>query len=275
MYKKLIMLIVCGGAPFCYASENRELVVGKNVGVFSVTNKRQPQQACEDRFYHGTVDGGKLCAVYDGYGGSQIAQFLTEKFPVYFAQTSGSIKDRMVKAFKDADSDEIVKNYKESGSTASVVFIKDNVAHFAHVGDSRVLLEADGKIDFVTSDHKPNRADEYVRIEDAHGIVFNERVNGFLAVSRAFGNYGIDATKNIIIVEPEYTEVTLIEKNKFLVLATDGLWDFMSNEEVVKVLQAKKSTVTDVGSFAKLLALFASSRGSRDDITVMVVDLLS
>lgn len=275
MYKKLMLLTVCGGTAFCYASEKCELVAGKNFGIFSVINKRSSQNVFEDRFYQGAVDGGNLYAVYDGHGGPEVAQFLAKNFSDYFSQTSGLMKDRMVTAFKNADNDEIIKKHKQSGSTASVVFIKDNIAHFAHVGDSRMLLEADGKIDFVTSDHKPNRADEYDRIIKENGLVFNERVNGFLAVSRAFGNYGINDSKKIIIVEPEYKEITLTEKNKFLVLATDGLWDVVTNEDVVTILKTKRSSIQGMSLFAKMLASYAVVKGSRDDITVMVVDLLS
>ena len=270
MNKRWALLIIGNAVALCCASESSQLVIQKKVGVFSAQNKRETQ---EDFFYHGDVDGGKLCAVYDGHGGQHVAKFLAEKFPIYFSQTSGFTCDRMQQAFANADKDEFVQLHKECGSTAVVVFIKDNIAHFAHVGDSRALLVAPGKVDFVTIDHLPNRADEYIRIEDAKGIVFNKRVNGFLSVSRAFGNYGLD--KRLIIATPEYTGILLTKKNNFLVLATDGLWDFVSNVDVAWLLNSNQSNVKDMSSMAEILALFAIGRGSRDNITVMVVDLLS
>jgi protein phosphatase 1L len=278
MNKQLALLFVCAATPWSYAMENNQLVREKKVGIFSVKNQRDCQ---EDFSFHGsTIDGGKLCAVYDGHGGHEVAEFLANNFHDYFSKTSGPVQQRMAEAFKNADNDEFVKLNKKAGSTASVVFIKDNIAHIAHVGDSRVVLEKDGAVGFATSDHKPNRADEYVRIEDAKGIVFNKRVNGFLAVSRAFGNYGIDDSKKIIISEPEYAERSLTPKNKFLVLATDGLWDVMNNEEVVNTLDImsygiKHLRVEDLDSFAKSLVLLAIQKKSSDNITVMVVDLLS
>ena len=270
MNRKCVLLFLSTAVAFCCASENRELVPQKNIGIFSSQNKRESQ---EDFFYHGEVDNGQLYAVYDGHGGYKVAECLAKKFPIYFSQTSGLMADRMQQAFENADKDECMELNRECGSTAAVVFIKDNVAHCAHVGDSRALLEVNGKVDFVTIDHKPDRADEYIRIDYANGIVFNKRVNGMLAVSRAFGDYGLD--KRLIIPTPEYAEVPLCKDSNFLVLATDGLWDFLSNEEVVEILNEKKSSIKDMSSLAKLLALFAVSRGSRDNITVMVVDLLS
>ncbi|SRR6266404_3933654 len=270
MNQALIFWFACSGILLCYASEHNKLVKHKKIGIFSDINKRDNQ---EDFFYHGIVDGGNLYAMYDGHGGHEIAQFLAEKFPDYLSKTLGSMEERFKATFKNIDNDEFVKLHKQCGSTASVVFIKDNIAHFAHVGDSRMLLEEDGKIDFVTSDHKPNRADEYIRIEDNNGLIFNKRVNGFLAVSRAFGDYGLD--KRLIIAEPEYRELSLTKKNRFLVLATDGLWDMVASEEVVGILCAKQSRVNDMNLLAKLLAGFAITRGSHDNITVMLVDLLS
>jgi len=275
MYKKLMVMIIFARGAFFYASENPENVLQKNVGIFSIANNRRPLGRFEHRCYYGTVEGGEMCAVYDGYGGPEIAQFLADTFPHYFSQTSGSIKERMIATFKNADNDEFVKFHKTVGSTASVVFIKDNIAHFAHVGDSRILLEGDDAY-FVTSDHRPNRADEYVRIEHAKGGVRKNRVNGILPLSRAFGSYDMDAHKKIVIVEPEYKKIELTRKNKFLLLATGGLWSVMSNDEVIKVLQTKEiMMINDVNLFAELLVRFAALKGVRHDITVMLVDLLS
>ena len=217
---------------FCGASENCEVMVEKRIGISSYQNKRDYQ---EDRFYDGTVDGGNLYAVYDGHGNDKVAHFLAENFHHYFGKTSGPMRERMVEAFKNADNDEFVQLNKKSGSTASVVYIKDNVAHFAHVGDSRALLEKDGCVAFATQDHKPMRHDEKQRIENARGYVYQNRVNGILAVSRAFGDY--DVGKNLIISEPEYAEIPLTNNHGFLVVASDGLWDKMNNEEVAAMLQ--------------------------------------
>jgi serine/threonine protein phosphatase PrpC len=271
MNTKLFVLFV-GVVPLCYAMEQERSVQFKKIGIYSIDNKRGHE--FQDRFYYGTFEGGNLYAVYDGHGNQHVAHFLAEKFPFYLSQTSGSMEERMITTFKDIDNDRFVKDHNCAGSTASVVFIKDNIAHFAHVGDSRMLLEVDGKIAFETSDHKPNRPDEHKRIIAANGIVFNNRVNGFLPVSRAFGNYNLlDEGKKMIIVEPEYAQVQLTEKNRFLVLATDGLWDVMSSEEVAQKLHDKKEDCHNMCILAKLLAMFADWRKSKDDITVMVVDL--
>lgn len=278
----LVLLLVCGGMS-CYAMELQEVIKPKKIGIFSEKNKRTHQ---EDFSYHGIVDGGHLYVVCDGHychsvgehgnderDGSIVSKFVAENFHAYFARTSGSVQKRMNAAFKAIDESEWVKQNGQCGSTAVVVFIKDNKAHVAHVGDSRAVLECGGKVGFFTRDHKPNRLDEYFRIQDAGGMIYRKKVNGFLSISRALGDYNL--SKNIIIAEPDYEEIVLEKEDTFLVLASDGLWNFVGNEEAVGILHAKRSQEQDMNVLAKMLGMFAITRNSKDNITVMLVDLLS
>lgn len=282
MNKLIIFSFLCSTVFLFHASEHNQLVASKKIGIFSEINKRKFQ---EDFFYHGVVDGGNLYAVYDGHfchetevtcedvhDGSSVARFLAEKFPIYFSKTSGPIKDRMIATCKNIDSDEFMKQHRSCGSTAAVVFIKNNIAHCMHVGNSRILLEKNGAIDFITQDHVPNNIAESLRITTNGGVIYEKRVNGFLAITRAFGDYALD--KKLIISQPDYQEIPLTKEHKFLVLATNGLWKTVANEEVIGILHAKKS-IQDMNLLAKMLAGFAIHRGSRDNSTVMVVGLSS
>src|ERR1700751_454596 len=127
MSKRFVMLIVASGISLCYAMEPERKLPQREfkVGIYSEKNIRDAQ---EDRFYCGDVDGGKMFGLYDGHGrhsGHEVAQFLVENMPHYFCQTAGAMHDRMVKTFEMIDKDKFVLS-KKCGSTASVVFIKDN-----------------------------------------------------------------------------------------------------------------------------------------------------
>ena len=271
MNTKLVLLTVFSGI-LCHAMENvHELVKPKKIGIFSEINQRKQQ---EDFFYHGIVDGGNLYAVYDGHLGPQVADFLARNFHAYFCKTSGSMRERMIQTFQNVDNDEVIKKYKHCGAAAAIVFIKDNVAHCAHVGDVRIVLESDGKVAFATIDHTPDRADEYVRIEDKKGAQFADSMKDFLILSRSFGDHGFN--KDVMIVEPDYKEIELTQQYKILALATHGLWSVMSNKEAMEKLHAKRSQgVDDMNLLAKMLGMFAIKRNSKDNITVMLIDLLS
>ena len=91
------------------------------------------------------------------------------------------------------------------------------------------------------------------------------RVQDCLAVSRAFGDASL---KRWVISEPEVTRHTLTAGCEFLVLASDGLWNKVSNQEAVDAVSRSNSP-----GCCKELVDMARGRGSRDDITVMVVDL--
>ena len=78
-----------------------------------------------------------------------------------------------------------------------------------------------------------------------------------------------------VIAEPEYAQVPLTETHRWLILATDGLWNFVSNEQAGSVVKEKAGENNSVGSLAKILVKIALDRGSKDNITVLVVDLWS
>ena len=141
----------------------------------------------------------------------------------------------------------------------------------ANLGDSRcVMVRSDGTALPLSSDHKPNRPDERLRVQAAGGQVIYAgcwRVQGDLAVSRAFGDahlkaYGVSST-------PELSELRLTSRDAYLVLASDGLWDVVDEQQCASsVLRA-----ADPLAAARALCDLASTRGSMDNITVLVVAL--
>ena len=83
-------------------------------------------------------------------------------------------------------------------------------------------------------DHKPCRPDEEERIKALGGKVVywgRWRVEGILAVSRAIGDANL---KPYVSCDPEFIERKIEEEDMYLVLASDGLWDVMRNDEVAR-----------------------------------------
>uniref|UniRef100_A0A5K0WAP3 PPM-type phosphatase domain-containing protein n=1 Tax=Nymphaea colorata TaxID=210225 RepID=A0A5K0WAP3_9MAGN len=157
---------------------------------------------------------------------------------------------------------------------------------------------------------QPERPDEMERVEAAGGKIINcdgYRVLGVLATSRSIGTLAFDYgwilaailpsltinfagdgyLKPYVISVPEVTVTNRTAKDEFLVLASDGLWDVMSNELVCRVARrclsgaAKKRLPTAEplagrtrsALAAATLAELALNRGSYDNISVVVVDL--
>lgn len=90
------------------------------------------------------------------------------------------------------------------------------------------------------------------------------RVGGVLAMSRAFGDRLL---KQFVVADPDIQVETVDKGLDFLVLASDGLWDIVPNEEAVKIV----TSVEEPEAAARLLTETAFSRGSDDNITCIVV----
>ncbi|KAF5829921.1 phosphatase 2C-like domain-containing protein [Dunaliella salina] len=168
------------------------------------------------------------------------------------------------------------------GATAVVAVVGKCHIIIAHAGDSRAVIQRGGKAESLTRDHKPDRADEAARIKAAGGrVVFSNgghRVMGMLAMSRAIGDHFL---RPYVIADPEVVCVERTPHDEVLVLATDGLWDVFSCKEATTLAircigRSKERGMSRHGACrvaASVLTKVALERGSRDNITVIVVDI--
>jgi len=123
----------------------------------------------------------------------------------------------------------------------------------ANAGDSRAILvreKEEGEVEAVdlSEDHKPNLPGERKRIYAAGGIIENGRVNRDLNLTRAIGDmrYKKDKTipqaDQIISGFPELHNESNFSKNKFLVLACDGVWDVQTSQQVATYVNSSYKT---------------------------------
>ncbi|XP_052075281.1 protein phosphatase 1F-like isoform X1 [Mytilus californianus] len=218
-------------------------------------------------------------AVFDGHAGIEAANYAAAHVPYHFVQSSAFPKDpegALKAAFKSTDEKFIVKAVRErikSGSTGVLAFIDKNKLHISWVGDSQAVLVKNGRPVTVMNPHKPERADERVRIQNLGGYVLNMggvwRVNGMLSVSRAIGDL---AQKKFISSDADVTTVDLDGTEDYLILACDGLWDVVNFDKVVQIVYEYVQSVNgELSGLAKHLVLTAKDLGSSDNITVTVV----
>ncbi|XP_058121567.1 protein phosphatase 1L [Anopheles ziemanni] len=161
-----------------------------------------------------------------------------------------------------------------AGTTALIAVIHRSKLIVANVGDSRgVMCDYKGNAIPLSFDHKPQQVREQKRIADAGGFIAFKgvwRVAGILATSRALGDYPLKE-KNLVIADPDILSFDLVDhRPQFLILASDGLWDTFTNEEAVAYVRER---LDEPHYGAKSIALQSYSRGSVDNITVLVVVL--
>eukprot|EP00210_Caulerpa_lentillifera_P009017 g8606.t1 len=131
----------------------------------------------------------------------------------------------------------------QAGATAIVAVLKGKELYVANAGDSRGVLCKATKAIALSQDHKPGLDTERLRIEAAGGFLSEiagmYRVNGNLNLSRAIGdlryksNMQLNPKDQIITAEPDIMKVMITKEDKFFVLACDGVWDVMDNQQVI------------------------------------------
>lgn len=184
------------------------------------------------------------------------------------------LKDQMLSIDKQVV-DNCKGNTDMSGSTAVIAILDGELLIIANVGDSRAVMgDQKGSTIPLSFDHKPNQLKERRRIKEAGGfITFTGvwRVAGILATSRALGDYPLKEPRKLVTAEPDVLTFSLLDhKAHFVILATDGLWDVVSNEEAVAFI-GNHIDEPDYG--AKALSLMAYHRGSQDNITTIVLNI--
>ncbi|XP_006342957.1 protein phosphatase 2C 16-like isoform X2 [Solanum tuberosum] len=265
--------------------------------------------------------------VYDGHGGSQVADYCCKRVHLALVEelklpkhdlVDGSVRDTRQVQWEKVFTNCFLKVDDEVGGKVNIDLCDDNMntssctsepiapetvgstavvavicsSHIivANCGDSRAVLYRGKEAVALSIDHKPSREDEYARIEASGGKVIQwngHRVFGVLAMSRSIGDRYL---KPWIIPEPEVMFVPRAREDECLVLASDGLWDVMTNEEACEVarrrilLWHKKNGTNSLPergqgvdpaaqAAAEYLSSMALQKGSKDNISVIVVDL--
>jgi len=237
--------------------------------------------------------GTSFFAVYDGHAGAKVAEYAGKHLHKLIIKrkeyAEGDIAAAIRNAFLELDeimkTDESLRN-ESAGSTAVTVLIKDNKLYCANIGDSRCIASIKGNVEPLSFDHKPLNPDEFKRITEAGGFVQYNRVNGNLALSRAFGDYiyknNDEKTplEQMVIPYPDVEEREITKDWEFIVLACDGIWDVMSNQEVVKYVRENIAAGLEPEEICESMMMkclapdgYMAGRGS-DNMTVVIVGLL-
>ena len=281
------------------------------------------------------LPGHALFCVFDGHGGREASQFGKDSLVEILAATSDwqryfllakqyrtptnkqlqdmtkLLQSAMTLTFVELDRELYLHHYGDKalvksspGSTAVAVLLTPFTMVCANLGDSRAIL-ARSSASSPTSvvphplsyDQTPGLETEKQRILKAGGVVVDGRVDGELAVSRAFGDFEFKELSSLMTddynaSEPDdvcqlleraqqnkvsaYPEVLVHNRedtnDRFVVLACDGVWDVASNENVVEwVTDMFQQRQNDIGKICELLLDICLGKQSQDNMTVLLV----
>ncbi|GLU21280.1 hypothetical protein SLE2022_374260 [Rubroshorea leprosula] len=261
------------------------------------------------------LDGFSFAAVFDGHAGFSSVKFLRHELyrecvvaldrgSLLKGDDCGIIRIALKGAFENADSKLLnwlgtseEEEEEESGSTATVVFIgRNNLLYVSHV------LSGSGKAEALTESHRPYGSNkgslqEIRRIREASGwlITFtcddnrfgdmqfktkkHEMLNKGVEEGRwsekYISQYVIQFNKDFVIASPDVFKVTLGSDVEFLLLASDGLWDYMNGfgSEVVTFVRNQLRQHGDVQLTCEALGQAALEQRSQDNISIVIADL--
>lgn len=226
------------------------------------------------------VPGIHLYAVFDGHAGDKVAIFLRDNVPVFAKRiipSSINLQHALFSIFL-----EVIKHIPKdialhTGSTAVIMLQHGSTIAVANCGDSRAIMNDGDKAVAITEDHKPDR--EIERIMKAGGFVTANhmdvpRVHGQLAVSRSIGDFYLYPS---VIWKPEISTIQVGPGNKYVIMATDGIWDAVTNQEAVDLMEDQLDTglamenAMDIA--IKQTLIVARARGSTDNVTILAIPI--
>ena len=238
-------------------------VICKRKGIaFACKKGNKPDKPNQDDFFI-LVDGTTvIIGVFDGHGdsGHLCSNYAQQLFPKMLLTNPNYIKNlglAIKQTFVMVDEAlRAVSRYEHfsilwSGTTATVMVHRDNMLYISHVGDTRSILgkltpENDISAVCLTKEHWPTDPIEKQRVEESKGEVkrlLNSETPrvyykgaGFpgLAMTRSIGD---DMAKCCgIIPEPEVRSIQLESTDAFVIIGSDGVWEYMTNEVVVKIV---------------------------------------
>jgi len=255
-----------------------------------------------ENIYMGVCDG-------HGYYGHEVSGYIKENLPMDLnhalkQKNLDLLKDDLSSTIKECfvqENQNLLNNHQIdsdlSGTTCISVIYTPQKLIIANIGDSRCVL---GKYDKkenkyvsenLSRDHKPTIPEEAERILKMGGrirpmldedgefigplrVYMKEKEMPGLAMTRSFGDY-FGSTAGTIS-EPEVTEHTLKEEDKFIIIASDGLYEFIESEEVVKFVGEfyKKNDIVGCCEFLykeSYRRWIDEEEDTVDDITIIVV----
>lgn len=229
-----------------------------------------------------------LLLLCDGHAGEKCSEYVTRILPKLIQSTlkniSSSEKSQDINKLLTKIVLKIDKHYVKlkdfSGSTCVFALFINNLIHIVNIGDSRCIIgNSKNLVKLATRDHKPSAPKELKRIYanggaitnvDTPRVYINQNVGG-LAISRVLGDVHYKG-KNIVIANPDIYVRTKLDKDEFIILASDGLWDVVSNKEAIKFVNDRIDLMC-FKSIAKELVEYAYMKGSGDNISVIVCKL--
>jgi serine/threonine protein phosphatase PrpC len=236
--------------------------------------------------------GQHFAGVFDGHSGGKVSAFLAAEMIARVSALENPMDAAQLTACLikvDADFIRSQEPDCKDGSACIVSVITEQPGKtgvdrqwdvvVANVGDSRaMIIRADGALQELSADHKPDNPEEKERIQKAGGMVMDNRVDGQLAMSRAMGDFPYKNHPNLPVDEQKVIPVPDVRSGTvgtgdMLLICCDGIVESMQNPQVAGHLHSTRANLASLDPVALLASLFDTSvtSGSKDNHTAVLM----
>jgi serine/threonine protein phosphatase PrpC len=206
-----------------------------------------------------------LYAVIDGHGGYRSSAIAASLIPSLFERLETKSIGEIPNLLKQVN-EQLSKMRVSDGATVVLALVAPSLVGVAHLGDARALIvKRSGEVAPLTFDHKPTERSELDVLKNARAFVQSGRLSSHLAVSRAIGDFQVDG----VFRTPDVITYEIQPEDFRLVLACDGVFDVIENEEVATMV----AECEDFHKAAARVKNAAVVRGTLDNVSVIVVDI--
>ena len=196
-----------------------------------------------------------LFELFDGHGGDYVAKYLQQNFDTIYRKnlslTPSDIEDALRTSFFEIDDKLNSLHTPDVGSTGCVVHVVKPSpysikVYCANVGDTRCSLISPTKIKRLSYDHRACDSKERERVISLGGTIKNDRVDGTLMLTRVFGDFDLKTKGVTCNPDITCTNINIEEKNQYLIIACDGVWDILTEDDVRQIVMFGKNTAEDI-----------------------------
>lgn len=226
--------------------------------------------------------------IFDGHSGSLCSNYISERLVHEVDNLTSFEHPELAKCCMRVDQEFLDLHKDHEDGCAGVFTLVETGEKIkiinANIGDSRTVLAkyvSDGKYTAVTctDDHKPTDPKERARIEAAGGSVHSSRVDGQLALSRAFGDRQLKTPATAppenrkVTSNPDFTEFEC-EKKDYILMCCDGIYegDIFSRQDVIDWVTEKLKDSNDLALVCGQLLDECLKRGSHDNMSAMIIE---
>ena len=212
-----------------------------------------------------------LFGIFDGHGGYDVVQYIKNRLPEIIKtnitknNNYDSIENNLTSSFNKIDEELKFYDSEHTGSTATILLFQDNMVYCANVGDSTAFIVYDNFVKKISIDHKCTDPKEEERILLSGGKITKNRVMGQLVLSRCLGDlyckkYGVSNIPDI--------SVNKLDGNvKYVVVASDGIWDVVKENELLQLSKNRKNAE----GFCKDLVKLSIDKDTKDNVSCIVI----